>query len=74
MISNYMVSIEGIFTLPILVNQFILLRHGSPIFAAHVMGCLAEFINYLILLKEGLRLYPLKEKISFINLIRIIPA
>lgn len=74
MISNYIVLIAGKFTLPITANQFILLQYGSTIFAAHIMGCLAEFINFLILLKEGLRLYPLKEKISFINLIRIIPA
>ncbi len=46
----------------------------SSIFAALVMGCLAELINYFILLKEGLRSYPLKETISFINLIRVIPA
>jgi hypothetical protein len=30
----------------------------SPIFASLVMGCLAEWVNYLILLKERLRLYP----------------
>ena len=31
---------------------------SSSIFAALVMGCLAKLINYFILLKEGLRLYP----------------